>query len=389
MVKKIIILIFIFTGIASVNAEDADFYTQKSALSEGKWVKIRIRETGFYKLTYAELRKMGFSDPAKVSVHGYGGFPMEEDFSKALYFDDAPSVPVWRGNDFLLFYGKGVVKWTYNNGNKSFIHENNSYSTYGYYFVTDATETDEVAQMQPYTGNTDIEVNTYDDYMLHETERVSVTVPGRPNSGRELFGESFDQRTSQDFTFAIPGITGDDGLITYRFIGKLKTSSGTVSMRVNDALLNESNIPVDTYEYTAALDVNPRVAWTGEKSENTTVNIGFSLGQQPAYLDYIRVQMKRTLQPYGAVTFFRSVESLQKNTKFKIGNTANLLVFNVTEGKPMQQVAATADGSGQTFSMAADPVLQEFAVVDVSKEIPAPETVGEVPNQNLHALPQT
>ncbi|MDR2148380.1 MAG: type IX secretion system sortase PorU, partial [Tannerella sp.] len=39
--------------------------------------------------------------------------------------------------------------------------------------------------------------------------------------------------------------------------------------------------------------------------------------------------------------------------------------------------------------MAADPVLQEFAVVDVSKEIPAPETVGEVPNQNLHALPQT
>ena len=47
-------------------------YAANSCLSTGKWVKIQVNETGIYKLTNADLRQMGFSDPGKVSVHGYG-----------------------------------------------------------------------------------------------------------------------------------------------------------------------------------------------------------------------------------------------------------------------------------------------------------------------------
>ena len=45
-------------------------------------MKIRVDKTGIYKLSYADLKNMGFSDPSKVSVHGYGGWPLDEDFSK-------------------------------------------------------------------------------------------------------------------------------------------------------------------------------------------------------------------------------------------------------------------------------------------------------------------
>ena len=41
-------------------------YAEHSALAEGKWVKVKVDQTGIYKLTHAELQAMGFSDPTKV-----------------------------------------------------------------------------------------------------------------------------------------------------------------------------------------------------------------------------------------------------------------------------------------------------------------------------------
>ena len=75
---------------------DGSLYASRSVLSEGRWVKLRIDETGIYRLSYDDLRSMGFSDPARVSVHGYGGWPLDEDFSQP-YIDDLPATPVWRG----------------------------------------------------------------------------------------------------------------------------------------------------------------------------------------------------------------------------------------------------------------------------------------------------
>jgi hypothetical protein len=391
MLEKIFILTLLLFSFFSVNAEDASFYTSKSALSEGKWVKIRIKETGFYKLTYSDLKKMGFSDPLKVSVHGYGGFPMEEDLSKAVYCDDVPSVAVYRGGDYLLFYGKGVVKWTYDLNGKYFVHENNTYSTSGYYFVTDATETNEAAQIPDNTVNPDIEISAYDDYRLHEVEKVSITIPGRPNSGRDLFGESFNQKTSQDFTFSIPGITNDTGVISFRFVAKLRTASGVVSMSADGVNLTSNTIAANTDTYVAALSVSPKVNWAGEKKENTNINISFSVSQQTSHLDYIRLQFKRKLQSYGACTFFRSVAALKKNTKFQISNaySSNYHVFDVTEGRPVQLLQTSQGGAGQTFTIPADTVIREFALLDLTQQFPQPEIAGEIKNQNLHGLPQT
>ncbi|MDR1381101.1 MAG: type IX secretion system sortase PorU [Tannerella sp.] len=374
----------------SVSARaDASRYAAKSALSEGKWVKISVRENGIYKLTYSDLKKMGFPDPAKVSVHGYGGWPMGEDFSKAEYLDDIPSVAVWRGGDYLLFYGKGTVKWTYDATDKTFRHENNVYATRGYYFVTDATETDEAASVSP-EGDNPVSMETYDDYMLHEQELVSITTPGRPYSGRDLFGESFDTNTSRNFPFQIPGITNDDGKISYCFVAKVRSGTGVVTLSADGVELSSATINQNTGIYIAALGVSRDVAWEGVKNENTTMNVSFSPGQQTSHLDYIRLQMKRRLQPYGAYTFFRSVESENRASRFIIGNApADMAVFDVTEGVRMRKVETERNGTDVAFSIPAG-TLREFVMVDLSdKNLPVPETVGEVAPQNLHGLEQT
>ena len=46
--------------------------TENSVLSSGRFVKIRVSDTGVYRITQADLRKMGFSNPDKVRLYGYG-----------------------------------------------------------------------------------------------------------------------------------------------------------------------------------------------------------------------------------------------------------------------------------------------------------------------------
>ena len=375
---------------------DGSVYAEKSALSEGKWIKISIKESGFYKFTYSDLRKMGFSNPEKVSIHGYGGWPMEEDFFNAVYNDDVPSVAVWRGSDYILFYGKGPVKWTYSESGsrKMFVHENNAYSTLGYYFVTDATETNEVKSV-PSEGSAAVQIDKFDDYMLHEKDEVSITTDGRPYSGRDLFGESFDSRQSLSFPFSIPGITDDDGIVSFRFVANIRSGGrGTVSMNINDKEIPLSNNTINVNNsrssaYIAAIEAVPVAAWTGEKSEDTKVDISFDLRYLTSHLDYIRLQMKRRLQPYGAYTFFRSLESEGKSAQFNIKNaSSNVLVFDVTDNNQVQLMETSLSGSDVSFTIPAGR-LREFAMVDISKDIKAPDVVGEIKSQNLHGMEQT
>ena len=388
MLRAVFSILLLFMSSAVIMA-DGSIYTGKSVLSEGLWVKISISETGFYKLTYADLRKMGFSNPEKVSVHGYGGWPLDEDFKRATYIDDLPSVAVWRGSDYILFYGKGPVRWTA--ANNTFTHENNAYSTLGYYFVTDATEVNDVQSVKREVSAS-MQIDTYDDYMVYEKDQVSITTDGRPYSGRQLFGESFDSRQTQSFPFSIPGITNDEGKITVRFIAKILSGSGTVSVKVNgtaQSTIGNSTIYQNTGAYVAAVDVTPEIRWRDDKSENTNIEVSFSMPRVRSHLDYIRVQMKRRLQPYGAYTLFRSFDSEGKASQFNIQNTSsNVLVFDVTEGSPMQLIETSLSGTNASFTIPSGP-LREFAMVDISKEPGKPDIIGEVKNQDLHGLPQT
>lgn len=108
--------------------------------------------------------KMGFSNLDKVAVYGYGGWPLDEDFS-TTYIDDVPEVAVWRSADYLLFYGKGPRKWEYSSSDKSFIHTNNPYSNYGYYFVSEKETTGRTMEKAASAAGATLQVTTFDDYV--------------------------------------------------------------------------------------------------------------------------------------------------------------------------------------------------------------------------------
>ena len=372
-------LLFVFGLLTSAWA-DSSRYASESVLNSGKWVKIQVAEDGIYKLTAADLKKMGFSNLDKVAVYGYGGWPLDEDFS-TTYIDDVPEVAVWRSADYLLFYGKGPRKWEYSSSDKSFIHTNNPYSNYGYYFVTEKETAGRTMEKAASAAGATLQVTTFDDYVLHEEELVSVN-----SSGRELYGESFTSTLSRDFTISVPGITNDEGKATLSFISR---GNGTITMNVDGNALISGSVSVPSDEYEVARELYRERAWMADKGETVKVNIGYSTtGHKNVHLNYFRLQMKRQLKVYDNYTFFRSLSARGNASRFVIqGADASTLVFDVTDGVNPQQMETSLNGTELSFSIPASASLREFVVVKPS-QIKAPVTVGEVANQNLHALPQ-
>lgn len=372
-------LLFVFGLLTSAWA-DSSRYASESVLNSGKWVKIQVAEDGIYKLTAADLKKMGFSNLDKVAVYGYGGWPLDEDFS-TTYIDDVPEVAVWRSADYLLFYGKGPRKWEYSSSDKSFIHTNNPYSNYGYYFVTEKETTGRTMEKAASAAGATLQVTTFDDYVLHEEELVSVN-----SSGRELYGESFTSTLSRDFTISVPGITNDEGKATLSFISR---GNGTITMNVDGNALISGSVSVPSDEYEVARELYRERAWAADKGETVKVNVGYSTtGHKNVHLNYFRLQMKRQLKVYDNYTFFRSLSARGNASRFVIqGADASTLVFDVTDGVNPQQMETSLNGTELSFSIPASASLREFVVVKPS-QIKAPVTVGEVVNQNLHALPQ-
>lgn len=390
---RYIYVLLLFCGVnLLVNAQNQ--YAAQSVMNEGKWVKIEIEETGIYKLTYADIRKMGFNEPEKVSVYGYGGFPLDEDFSKP-YIDDLPQVAVWKGSDYILFYGRGVVKWEYNTSdsqNPRFVHTNNPYSTKAYYFLSDAAAPQEMSSAADKPNSAALLINTFDDYRVHEKDMVSLN-----NSGRQLFGESLTGTSSSiPVSFSsLTGITDEDGIITMRFVARATGNTGRASLQVDGAEFMTLTIPTtgssSIDSYTKARAAESTKAWTGAKSENVQMRVSYNTStHKNVHLDYIRIQMKRELKPYGAYTLFRNVRSINNISRFVIqGANAQTKVFDVTDPSDIKLMEATLNGAELSFTIEAGP-LREFALVQTDNAgFGTPVKAGDVVNQNLHELGQT
>ena len=77
-------------------------YAQSSVLSSGKWAKIRVEKTGMQFLSNAQLKNLGFANPSKVNVYGYGGRMISEVLD-SKQIDDLPLLPCVRTEKYCLF----------------------------------------------------------------------------------------------------------------------------------------------------------------------------------------------------------------------------------------------------------------------------------------------
>ena len=392
----LVVLMFCVIQSAYGMLNDGNRYAAKSKLNEGKWVKIKVEENAIYKLTYSDIEKMGLN-PAKTRIFGYGGWIVDEDFRKP-YVDDLPEVACWtsgtgdelKSGEYLLFYGRGVVKWSYNG--REYVHENNPYSTYGAYFLTDAMEgAPKRMETKQSIASDNMALSSFDDYMIHEKDEFSIA-----KVGRELFGENFAGRNIQTFLFNIPGIMNNDGTVSLSFASM--ANEVNVILSINNEENNFTDFIKATVAYSAAstyiqAGLIERIAtrWTGSKNQETKVKIDHPCGVKSAYLNYIRLNMTRKLQYYGtAYTFFRNSTNANNSVRYDIQNaTSDLLVFDVTDNFDTKRMLTSLSNNVLSFNVESGSI-REFALVDPKQNnFPVPTKIGDlVVNQNLHGLEQ-
>ncbi len=387
----LVVLLSVFAGSALAD-NDGSRYTTTSKLASGKWIKLKVTDNAIYKLTYDDIKKMGISDPSKVKIYGSGGWILDEDFKKP-YVDDLQEIAVWvnkgtdgvfNSGDYLLFYGRGTVKWTFIDN--KFEQENNPYATYGAYFMTESESGPKEMQTQASVAQTAVSLNTFDDYLLHERDSITIA-----NTGRELFGESFVSKNTQTFNFSIPGITAASVSLSFAarpsFNCPLILSLNEQQV-INTYVPNQSNYDA----FHKALLLNTTETWSGPVSDDVVAKIYYPAGNQTiAYLNYIRFNVSRILQPYGSFTLFRNKDSRRVSARYEIENVTsnNYLVFDLTDPFNARKVEATLSGNRLSFGVQSGDTIREFALVDPTKSFKTPESLGEVQNQNLHGLAQT
>lgn len=360
-------------------------YAQNSVLSQGRWVRISVKENGVHKITFDELKKMGFSNPDKVALFGYGGNILPESKIENL-IDDLCEIPLWRENGYVLFYAKGLIKWEYNSGR--FMHSQNVYSLDACYFLTELEDAPKVFATETYTDTllaSPEPVTDYPDYALYEKEEKSLCLYGRTLVDK--YDYTFGR--TKRYEFATNGAVLGNTILEVSFASSAEQISH-VSICVDADTVGILSVSARASNDFGKISEG-RFSVDNMLGDKTVVSLSHSVADNAVagYLDFIRLNFVRHLALYGSQTAFRGKNISSGFNKFLIDNSnSNVRVWSVGDLCDIKEVAGELDGDVYSV-LAPSSVYDELVAVDVKGKFPSVNVLGEIPNQNLHATGQT
>jgi len=359
-------------------------YPQNSVLANGDFIKVRITESGIYRISHTELRNRGL-DPNNVRMFGFGGAKLNED-SNAPYTSDLPEIAIYQTNNEILFYAQGIDKWTYSAAIEMFTHTRNPYSQHGYYFITsDNIGTRKRIQEREVNpgGATVNNVTQFTDYQVHELELHTMI-----RSGRAIFGERFTNGTSRNLpTFSFPNIVQTEPVRTrIHVVNSIVENTRNAVIFFNLTLAGNSRpISLPANSQTAS----PQHTFT-PSSDNLTFNLQYS-GSANGFLNYLTVNAQRRLIMTGAVMPFHNRLNIGANSynryTLETGGR-NIQIWDVSDNANVRQMSVTRTNTNLSFIDAASQV-KSYVAIDMGNVASIPQATlvqGTVPNQNIHGI---
>lgn len=378
-------------------------YTDQSVLANGTWIKIQVDETGIYKMTYEQLRAAGLSDPGSVRVYGYGGAQKSRNFSQRNV-DDLACVPVYiyKGDDgqfgpgdYILFYGQGIYSWSYTG--KQFEHVLNTYSNYGYYFLSDNAgqqveigEAQEAGLFSPMALTTD----TYTALSVHDIDLVNlIDVAGEQGGGKIWFGERFAPDQTRNFVLPAQNLTGEN--VTLRaHVASNAVVSSTIQWGIQSTSSTIRIYPRSEGDnQTLAVESNGAISVAPVGTGDQTVRMAYkcSTPSASAYLDYIEMEAPSRLN-MGDRSYMPVRSEAGYNTSRPIvycaqNAPADCQIWNVTRLDSIYRMPVEQEGNEIKWQSEDLSQVEEFVMLSPSaNNWLTPKVVGPVANQNLHAL---
>ncbi len=370
-----------------------------SVLKQGKWVKIGVTSKGIIKIPYSKLISLGFTDPAKVNVFGSGGIILSEDPGE-IEFDDLEQSAVWHdknnGTDCLFFYAPGTTEWSFNEEDSIFSHRLDDYSTKGYFFLTNNvgnTKTTELLPViqQPVTHS----VSVADAYQLFENEIENVLPLG---SGKQWFGEKFKNSSVKNIDFDLTDIDITQPVkVRLNAIARSYAKS-EMKLSVNQTeigLLSFTQVNTGSQTSNYADEENGifKSVSTGNQTKITLKyfanNVNNSVDENAlAWLDFLEINYRRKLKFGNEALFFRDSRTVgaENTVSFSIENAATgSRLFDVTSVNNVKEIPLQISGNVAVAKRPGNELF-EYVAFNPNGNYTEPEYVGEVTNQDLHAI---
>ena len=369
----------------------------QSVLSAGKWMKLKVVETGVYRLSYSDIEAMGLPNPENVSVWGHDGKQLPY-MNNEPSLDDLVQVPllmskgndgVFNQGDYVLVYLSGPVSWSYSPEKQMFMHVLHDYSEYAGYFITTSRSDTKRVETINNNGLTANRVSvSYDARMFFERNDTNLI-----KSGRQWFGESFDVYSSRSYQSGFSNPIAN-GVAKIAVNVAARSSMGSIFyVKANGASVGSIQLMPVTISNEHADFFSQREQFFSFPYTQGILDIELTYSKPtPAaksWLDYLVVNARQKIQFNGAQLGFRDIESVGEGniTTFEVSDaSSNMMIWDVTDIFDVKSLGHESQ-EGTTVFKCETNTLREFLAFDPAKAFPV-TVLGEVPNQNIHGEQQ-
>ncbi len=360
--------------------------TTSSVLSGGKWLRLKVKQSGVYKLTQQQVQSLGFSDISQISVWSNGAIPLPLD-NNIEHPDDLHQLPSQLSNNYIAFYCPTKLQITYQSDDDRFKVIPNPYSNSSYIYITDSKPVQRITDL-PYDHTPVTVINSYNHIVHHENDDINLL-----KSGRHWYGERFDATPTRSFPFPLPPLADNATISFEAVVATRSTQSCQMSVSFNST-------PVTSFTLTPILYVDQygdlvMVDTLRHQSTLSSQNLLFSMTFQKqgnatntyAYLDYLTLDVRcaLTFQKGKWLVFRDNQHDLTlPQVRYEINNSvSNLQVWDITDIH--QTKAMTLSHVNNKSYLSSEGSLKTF-IAFTPEMLLSPENPEEIPNQNLHGL---
>lgn len=368
------------------SAIDASHYAGNSVLANGNWARVNVNEAGMHIITNSMLKNLGFSDPSKVRVYGYGGRTLPETLNSDNK-DDLPIVPSLVTSKGIVFFAHGNMTWTSLTASQTrlngmhYKHSNNPFSDNSYYFLSDTDAEISVSDYGEFAGGE--QITSFTCRLVHEQDLEAPI-----KSGRMLGGEDFRSQRQRSFAFDLTDNVVDSLFVCSQFIASVTNGTSSLSFTANGAKITDTKgstsitgVSDSSEEFTSTTNYN-----IARKIDNR-LNFGITYSGTGAIfyarLNYIEVEYTRALRLHDGELYFYGTPD--RNSTYVIeGCSEETVIWDVTDPHAPKKVNYSLSGSTATFNASAE--YREFVAFNPNSVSRAVNTPKRVFNQNLHGM---
>ena len=358
------------------------WFANNSVLAQGQWAKIGVKETGIYKLTYKQIKRMGLN-PEKVSF--FTSQAGQLSFMIQDYIDDLKEIPVYDAGDYYLFFASSQDVWDYDAKNQRFIHKQHPFWNENYFFLSD-----DVGQQKRINTAIAIEgeaTKTYTSYIDYDVIEPQVT--NIDNSGDDWYSEAVKNGNTFSKTFTFKNLLLEPADMVMRMAAQSFSSSHTMTTYIDGKQLSRISLPTTSNSHTAQAAFGITKTYNFMPQANSiTASMNFSSADVfgKGFVDFFSVNVTCDLDLYKDFLCFRNYPRTDSIVRYELKNSNEATqIWDVSNPFDVERINGNLESNILSFKTI-NSQYKEYVAIDMAGDFLVPNIYDKVENQNLHGL---